>query len=405
MSGSEQNEHVMKAVLRITEGLKEKVVPYAAGLLEQLVTKLKLVAKNPTKPHYVHFLFETLAVLVNHVCDAVEFNAVAEFDKNLFPVFQDILRDEVDSIIPYIFQLLSVMLEKQKSAVPDPYLQLLPFLLMPALWERPGYVAPMVRLLQSFILKANARIVEEGKLNSILGIFNKLNVSRAHDHEGFYLLQSLLLHVPHQAIENFWPQLFSVMFRRLTTNKTTKYIKSILIFFSAFIMVHSVESLVVLIERLQAGMFSMVLDKLVVPELPKIGQTERKLCCVALTNVLCDPRVYAGQWGGNHWGSVLQTLIQTVELTHSPSDSNEDLFSKMQDNPLSYGSSKLTYAPKAVIDPLNGQVANVKLYLAQKLAKLSQAQPGTVQQRLQQLPQNEQLALLKYVQEAGVAIA
>ncbi|KAF2354137.1 Exportin/Importin Cse1-like [Trinorchestia longiramus] len=405
VSGSEQNEHLMKAVMRVIEGLKSKVIPYAGSLLTQLVVRLKLVAKNPTKPHYVHFLFESLAVLVKDVCDAVDFNAIEEFDRSLFPVFQDILREEIDSIIPYIFQLLSVMLEKQKAVIPDPYFQLLPFLVMPALWERAGYVAPMVRLLQSFIMKAPARIVEEGKLNSILGIFNKLNISRAHDHEGFYLLQSLVLHMPHETMESFWPQLFSVMFKRLTTNKTTKYIKSILIFFSVFIIVHSVQSLIELVERLQSGMFAMVLEKLVVPELPKIGQTERKLCCVAMTNVLCEPSVLSGQYAAGQWQPVLQTLIQTVELTQHITGANEELFAKMEDNPVAYGSSKLIHATNPSMDPLNGQVPNVRLYLAQKLSEVSKVQPGTVQARLLQLQQTEQQALLKYIQEAGVTIA
>lgn len=359
IAGSEQNEYVMKAIMRVTEGLKEKVVPYAGGLLSQLIAKLKLVAKNPTKPHHVHFLFESLAVLVKSVCGVVDFNAVEEFDKSLFPVFQEILRDEVDSVIPYIFQLLSVMLEHQKNAVPDPYFQLLPFLILPALWERSGYVPSMVRLLQSFIEKAPARIIEEGKLNAILGIFNKLNVSRAHDHEGFYLLQSMLYHLPHATMQTFWPQLFSVMFRRLTTNKTTKYIKCILIFMSNFMMVFSAEALVELVERLQVGMFTMVLEKLVIPELSKIGLSERKLCCVAFTNFLCTANVYNGtlRCTEEQWVKVLQTLLETVELSQSLSGTTDDLFARMDDTPVTFGSSKLVHAAKSTMDPLNGQVS------------------------------------------------
>uniref|UniRef100_A0A2P2I486 Exportin-2 n=1 Tax=Hirondellea gigas TaxID=1518452 RepID=A0A2P2I486_9CRUS len=405
VSGSEQNEHVMKAVMRITESLKDKVVPFAGGLLTQLVAKLKLVAKNPTKPNYVHYVFESLTVLVKSVCAAVDFNAVEEFDKNLFPVFQDILRDEVDGIIPYIFQILSVMLENQKAAIPDPYFQLLPFILMPALWERSGYVGPMVRLLQSFIEKAPGKIVEENKLNAILGLFNKLNTTRSHDHEGFFLLQCLLLYIPHQTMEEFWPQLFSVMFRRLTANKTTKYMKSLIIFFSFFVVIHSVQKLIELVERLQVGMFGMVLERLVVPELSNIGQSERKLCCVAITNVLCEPSIFSGQYGGNHWQAVLATLVETVELTlDNATMADGGNFFKMDDNPLAFGSSKLMHASKPPLDPLNGQVTSAKIFLAQKLSELSKAQPGQVQARLAQLPQTEQQSLIKYLQQANVSI-
>ena len=183
-SGSEQNEYVMKALMRLVEGLKGKIVNFAADLLTQFVNKIRLVAKNPTKPNYIHYLFESLTVLIKSVCGVCEFNAVSEFDNHLFPVFQDILREEVEGIIPYIFQVLAVMMEQQKGAIPEPYFQLLPFILMPALWERQGYVGPSVRLLQAFIEKSPERIIQGEKLKPILGLFTeKLNKSRAHDHE------------------------------------------------------------------------------------------------------------------------------------------------------------------------------------------------------------------------------
>ncbi|CAL4255935.1 unnamed protein product, partial [Meganyctiphanes norvegica] len=99
--------------------------------------KLQAVAKNPTKPHYVHYLFETLSLVIKTVCGNVD-GAVGEFDRNLFPIFQEILQNEVDSLIPYIFQTISLLLERQKAEVPEAYLSLLPFLVMPVLWERPG---------------------------------------------------------------------------------------------------------------------------------------------------------------------------------------------------------------------------------------------------------------------------
>ena len=396
----------MKAIMRISEVLEAKVVPFAGGLLTQLVTKLKEVAKNPTKPHYVHFLCECLTVLIKSVCGAVEFNAVEEFDKNLFPVFQDILRDEVEGIIPYVFQILAVMLEKQKAAVPEPYFQLFPFLLMPVLWERSTYIGPMVRLLQAFIEKAPERIVAEDKISAILGIFSKLNNSRAHDHEGFYILQSLLVAVPQQTMEAYWEQLFRTMFKRLTQNKTVKYIKCLIIFFSLFILVHSVEKLASLVERLQRGMFTMVLERLVVPELTKIGQSERKVCCIAVTHILCDPSVYSGVvGGGNAWPNVLASLLQTIQLSENSVIEKDDSFGKMLDNPFTFGSSKLLHAAKPAVDPLQGKVESASGYLVQKLYELSQAQPGTLQPRLAQLPQAEQQFLLKYFQAAGVSIA
>ena len=51
------------------------------------------------------------------------------------------------------------MLELQDQSVPVVYHELFPFLLMPVLWERPGYIPALTRLLQAYIEKAATTIV------------------------------------------------------------------------------------------------------------------------------------------------------------------------------------------------------------------------------------------------------
>jgi len=318
-------------------------------------------------------------------------------------VFQDILREEVEGIIPYIFQVLAVMMEQQKGAIPEPYFQLLPFILMPALWERQGYVGPSVRLLQAFIEKSPERIIQGEKLKPILGLFTeKLNKSRAHDHEGFYLLQTLLLHMPPQTMDALWRQIFTILFRRLTNNKTTKYMKCLIIFFSVFLLKHSVQALINLVEVLQPGMFNMVLGRIIVPELCKIGQSERRLVCVAWITVLVEPSVYVGR--AEQWSQVLESLVKTVEHTQDSNAATEELFSTSDDGPLgSGGSNKLMHATKMLPDMTEGQVGSLKQFLCSSLCSLSSSQPG-MNQRLAALTAEPRTMLATWLQQAGAAI-
>lgn len=50
------------------------------------------------------------------------------------------------------------------GAIPEPYMQLLPCLLAPILWERPANISPLVRLLSAFITQAAPQIVAQDKL-------------------------------------------------------------------------------------------------------------------------------------------------------------------------------------------------------------------------------------------------
>lgn len=71
----------------------------------------------------------------------------------------------ISEFIPYVFQILSMLLEyTPPGAIPEPYMQLLPCLLAPVLWERPANVSPLVRLLSAFAVLAAPQIVAQDKL-------------------------------------------------------------------------------------------------------------------------------------------------------------------------------------------------------------------------------------------------
>ncbi|CAL4096864.1 unnamed protein product [Meganyctiphanes norvegica] len=403
--GSQQNEYIMKCMMRVTHLIEGDLMQHAGLLVPQLVVKLQAVAKNPTKPHYVHYLFETLSLVIKTVCGNVD-GAVGEFDRNLFPIFQEILQNEVDSLIPYIFQTISLLLERQKAEVPEAYLSLLPFLVMPVLWERPGYVIPMVRLLQAYIEKAHAQIVQLGKLEAVLGVFNKLNASKTNDHEGFYLLQCMVLHIPASTMANYWNNIFAVIFRRLSSSKTTKYIKCFLVFISLYSCQFSAAQVMQIIESLQQGMFSMVIESLILQNLQKVtGEMEKKICAVGTTNILCEPAVYGGPYSG-HWCAILEALVKMFECPEDGSLPAGEHFIEVDDVPVFQGSSaRLVHASRPQDDPLKGKVDDPRVFLAQQLATLSRSQPGSIQGRLGQMNQEVQAHIMKYLQAAGQSLA
>ena len=53
------------------------------------------------------------------------------------------------------------MLELLDQNMPSVYVELFPFLLMPVLWERPGYIPALARLLQAYIEKTANSVVSE----------------------------------------------------------------------------------------------------------------------------------------------------------------------------------------------------------------------------------------------------
>lgn len=98
--------------MRTFSTLQEKVTPFLGATLPKLTEKLQMVAKNPSKPHFNHYLFETFSLAIrflrfnilvaNHlisfccriVCSSNP-TAVTSFEDILFPIFQGILTQDI----------------------------------------------------------------------------------------------------------------------------------------------------------------------------------------------------------------------------------------------------------------------------------------------------------------------
>ncbi|XP_038057672.1 exportin-2-like [Patiria miniata] len=378
-SGSEENEYIMKAIMRSLVMLKAEAVPYLQVIVAKLTEKLLLVSKNPSKPHFNHYLFEAISLSVRSGCQADASN-VSIFEMALFPPFQDILTADIGEFIPYVFQIMSLMLEMHTDC-PAPYMVLFPHLLTPVLWEKQGNIPPLVRLIQAYIEKGSADIVKEGKVLGILGVFQKLISSKANDHQGFYVMQSLLEHMEASALSEHIHKIFLLLFQRLTHSKTTKFVKSLLVFFSLFAVKHGADSLVRMIEEIQAKMFGMVLEKLYIPEVQKVsGHLERKICAVGITKILTECPAMFEPALQPHWTNLLQALVHLFELPEDDSLPDDEHFIEIEDTPgYQTAYSQLAFAGKHETDPFRGAVPDAKIFLAQGLKSVCTAHPELVQ--------------------------
>ena len=59
--------------------------------------------------------------------------------------------------------------------------------------------------MQAYLRKAAAQIVSNNQLQGLLGVFQKLIASKALDHEGFKLLDSMMAHVRLQGLQQYLP--------------------------------------------------------------------------------------------------------------------------------------------------------------------------------------------------------
>lgn len=405
VEGSEQNEYVMKAIMRSMSTMQDKIAPYSETLLKELSAKLAQVSQNPTKPHFNHYLFESICCIIRYSCK-VNPKAIDKFESALFPIIESILVRDVSEFLPYIFQILSLLLEIRPLPIPQPYMAVYPLLLTPVLWERVGNIPALVRLLQAFIEKAPTEVTKEDKLSALLGVFQKLIASKANDHEGFYLLESLVENLEHSLLAPQLKSVFILLFQRLQSSKTTKYVKGLLVFFSLFAGKYGGPVLVETVDSIQPKLFQMVVERLFIPDVQKVsGSTERKICAVGITKLLTETPAMLVEPYVNLWLPLLQALISMFELPEDDSLPDDEHFIEVEDTPgYQTAFSQLIFAGIKEHDPFGLAVPDVKAHLAESLHKLSSQHPGRLQPMISSgLSSEATQCLQKYLQSANIS--
>uniref|UniRef100_G3R5N4 Exportin-2 n=1 Tax=Gorilla gorilla gorilla TaxID=9595 RepID=G3R5N4_GORGO len=408
LPGSSENEYIMKAIMRSFSLLQEAIIPYIPTLITQLTQKLLAVSKNPSKPHFNHYMFEAICLSIRITCKANP-AAVVNFEEALFLVFTEILQNDVQEFIPYVFQVMSLLLETHKNDIPSSYMALFPHLLQPVLWERTGNIPALVRLLQAFLERGSNTIASAAadKIPGLLGVFQKLIASKANDHQGFYLLNSIIEHMPPESVDQYRKQIFILLFQRLQNSKTTKFIKSFLVFINLYCIKYGALALQEIFDGIQPKMFGMVLEKIIIPEIQKVsGNVEKKICAVGITKLLTECPPMMDTEYTKLWTPLLQSLIGLFELPEDDTIPDEEHFIDIEDTPgYQTAFSQLAFAGKKEHDPVGQMVNNPKIHLAQSLHKLSTACPGRVPSMVSTSLNAEALQYLQgYLQAASVTL-
>lgn len=395
IEASKENDYVMRAIMRIVSVAKEDILPLASKCMTMLVNILAKICKNPTNPTFNHYLFETIAAIIKS--NSQNPQAVMEFERQLFEPFQIILQADVLEFAPYVFQILALQLEVNPTGgLTSPYKTILPFLLAPALWERTGNIPALVRLLQAYCMKGASDIVAGQYLEPLLGVFQKLLASRVNDHEGFYILESIVQYFSPSDFSKHLPVILTLIFSRIQREKTLKLIKSFLVFMSLFIGKHGPNFVIEQIDLVQPNLFLNILTSLWIPNITKVnGLIERKMVSVAMTKLLTDcPKMIVSPYV-EHWGNLFKVNIEVLEGHEDESVPTDTVDIDVEEG-VGYTTafSQLIQGSKSDVDLFPD--INSKEFLVLSLHKTSKQVPGTFSRLIGTVPMEVQAIFMNY---------
>eukprot|EP00198_Chlamydomonas_reinhardtii_P002761 XP_001692097.1 cellular apoptosis susceptibility protein [Chlamydomonas reinhardtii] len=279
---------------------------------------------------------------------------------------------------PYVFQIFSQLIELRPAPLPQLYLAIFPPLLSPVFWERSGNVPALVRLLQAYLTKAGTEVVAGGHLAAVLGVFQKLLSSKAHDHEGFYIVNAIVESLPLPAYAQFLPSIWTLMFQRLSSSKTPKFCRFFVVFLALFICKHGPAAAAEQLDKVQPGILFMLLGQVWLPALPGVdGPEEEKLVAVAGAKLLTElPGFNAAAPGdrGALWAALRKGVVDKLtgggSQGGSGQEDEEPDFEEMQGYTAAY--AKLANAAKTE-RPVLAEIPDPRQYVEAALARVGAA--------------------------------
>eukprot|EP01104_Vermistella_antarctica_P013384 TRINITY_DN4032_c1_g2_i1.p1 TRINITY_DN4032_c1_g2~~TRINITY_DN4032_c1_g2_i1.p1 ORF type:complete len:1002 (+),score=275.78 TRINITY_DN4032_c1_g2_i1:117-3008(+) len=395
-----QNEYLMKALDRLVNSANQTIAPVFEAVISRLSSVLAVVCKNPSNPHYNHHLFETIAAIIKNLCSSGNAAVISRVETAVFPSFQHIMENDVEEFSPYVFDILALLMELTPvgSNVSLAYAAILPNLLKPPLWEQRGNISPLVRLLQAYLERIPQEIVSSGKLLPMLGVFHKLISSKRSDHEGFYLLEAMVMNLDGDTLSAHMAQVFQLICMRLQNSKTTKFMRSFTVFVLLFVAKHGGKVVSSHINGVQQGLLEMMVSSVVIPSMPQVaGLFERKICAIGSIKLLTEAPASIGDQAWVNLLVALLHLLEEVKTTGTEAAVGADsgtgiTFDEAHEYATTF--SRLSNAKKDAKDPFAG--VNAKTALAQALKAPPAESQAQITARLAHLPEECKQLLSKY---------
>ncbi|KDE04885.1 hypothetical protein MVLG_04744 [Microbotryum lychnidis-dioicae p1A1 Lamole] len=408
------NDHLMKSVMRVIITSRQALTPIYVTVLRNLTGILGEISKNPSNPKFNHFTFESISALARFVTSGTP-STLPEFESALFPLFQVILQNDISEFTPFVFQILSQLLELHAEGdFPEAYRVLLPPMLTPALWESKGNVPALVRLLRAFLARGAPSIVEANQLPPMLGIFQHLVGSKANDAYGFELLESIVEYVPLNSIRQYMSNpVFMLLLTRLQTSKTDKFSQGLLRFICFMAAINKpgldVDGVVRMLDGVQPqlGLFGQVLLVLI-PEVQKAPEQNRKVIAVGLANILTHSLIMVEEPHVRAWSPTLEALLKLFLLPATLSknvsaDVDEIEVADLEETGYQASFSKLGASERVRPDPV-AHVVDPQAHLARQLSELSQAKPGQIRPLVEAVDPEFAQPFLAYLSSNGFGL-
>ncbi|KAI8659456.1 hypothetical protein LRP88_06023 [Fusarium phalaenopsidis] len=397
----QENEFLMRCVMRILIVIKDGAVPLLENVLTHLILITNVMKQNPSNPRFYYYHFEAIGALVRY-CAATN---AALFNEKLWGPFHQILVEDVTEFMQYVFQVLAQLLESSPSeTISDNYKALLGPLLNPTLWETRGNVPACTRLLSAVIPRASQAIIAENQLEPVLGIFQKLLSGKKSELLAFDILDSIVKTFEPSVLDQYFGTILRLVYTKLQGNPADSFKLRFVRFYhlvAARLEVgYGTDYFIKQSDSVEEGVFTKVYPVFVLAETQKLARpVDRKVAVVSLTKTLCDSQAFAQKFmkGWANTCRILLTLLANPPTVAA--GTGDEIVAEADVDDIGFGMSFTALNTcKAHVRDDFPEVQDVAKWVHEYMIAANQRHGGAVEGFIgQRLGPEEQAAIAQYI--------
>jgi exportin-2 (importin alpha re-exporter) len=90
----QENEFLMRCVMRVLIVIKDSVLPITDIVLQHLISITDIIGRNPSNPRFYYYHFEAMGALVRYAAPSQP----EKLENDLYPPFAGVLQNDVQGV-------------------------------------------------------------------------------------------------------------------------------------------------------------------------------------------------------------------------------------------------------------------------------------------------------------------
>ncbi|ANQ07227.1 Uncharacterized protein PCOAH_00015780 [Plasmodium coatneyi] len=287
------NEYILITIMRIFLLCPEKLADLYVPVLLILDNTIKTIINDSHNPLFNHYLFELLTLIISLIYKSQNNNSIHQVEEVVISTFSQILQMYVHDFIPYIFQILSIIVDNTFT-VQKIHVKILRNLYEMDLWKSTvGNVNGIICVLRSFFKKYHLfEEIIKTNMQQLFNIYHYCLSNKKLSTDSFQIILIVFTYLPVEAYKTFLKPLFVLLFTFLQQYKNDIIKIKVVHALSVLVLKTDVSLFVDTVEQIHAGLIFNVLKNLYMPILDKlINVNEKIIIFLALTKIMSNEKI------------------------------------------------------------------------------------------------------------------